>query len=59
MPTWKAFTIALRGAVAVVGGPDFSRSWQETPTLFDRMTIAYTVKPGLCPVQPIRIRVGD
>jgi purine nucleosidase len=30
---------------------------QETPTLFDPMTIAYAVKPGLCPVQPMRIRV--
>jgi inosine-uridine nucleoside N-ribohydrolase len=32
---------------------------QETPTLFDPMTIAYAVKPGLCPVQPMRIRVDD
>jgi purine nucleosidase len=32
---------------------------QETPTLFEPMTIAYTVKPGLCPVRPMRIRVGD
>ena len=32
---------------------------QETPTLFDPMTIAFIVNPGLCPVQPMRIRVDD
>jgi inosine-uridine nucleoside N-ribohydrolase len=32
---------------------------QETPTLFDPMTIAYAVNPGLCPVQAMRIRVDD
>jgi inosine-uridine nucleoside N-ribohydrolase len=32
---------------------------QETPTLFDPMTIAYAVSPGLCPVQPMRIRVDE
>lgn len=32
---------------------------QVTPTLFDPMTIAYTVNPSLCPVQPIRIRVDE
>ncbi len=32
---------------------------QETPTLFDPMTIAYAVNPGLCPVQPMRIRVDE
>jgi purine nucleosidase len=32
---------------------------QETPTLFDVMTIAYILKPELCPVQPMRIRVDD
>ncbi|HUJ29646.1 MAG TPA: nucleoside hydrolase [Candidatus Acidoferrum sp.] len=30
---------------------------QETPTLFDPMTIAYILKPELCPVQPMRIQV--
>jgi inosine-uridine nucleoside N-ribohydrolase len=30
---------------------------QETPTLFDPMTIAFMVNPTLCPVQPMRIRV--
>lgn len=30
---------------------------QLTPTLFDAMTIAYIVKPELCPVQPMRIHV--
>jgi inosine-uridine nucleoside N-ribohydrolase len=32
---------------------------QETPTLFDPMTIAFLVKPDLCPVQPMRIRVDE
>ncbi len=32
---------------------------QETPTLFDPMTIAYILKPELCPVQPMRIRVDE
>ena len=32
---------------------------QQTPTLFDPMTIAYTVNPGLCPVQPMHIRVDE
>src|ERR1700704_6674737 len=30
---------------------------QETPTLFDPMTIAFLVNPDLCPVQPMHIRV--
>jgi purine nucleosidase len=30
---------------------------QETPTLFDPMTIAFLVTPALCPVQPMHIRV--
>ena len=29
----------------------------QTPTLFDPMTIAWLLKPSLCPMQPIRIRV--
>jgi purine nucleosidase len=32
---------------------------QETPTLFDPMTIAFAVKPELCPVQPLHIRVDE
>ena len=32
---------------------------QETPTLFDPMTIAFIVNPALCPVQPMRIRVDE
>jgi purine nucleosidase len=32
---------------------------QETPTLFDPMTIAFIVNPALCPVQPIHIRVDE
>ncbi|HKW56718.1 MAG TPA: nucleoside hydrolase [Candidatus Acidoferrum sp.] len=32
---------------------------QQTPTLFDPMTIAYIVNPKICPAQPMRIRVDD
>jgi inosine-uridine nucleoside N-ribohydrolase len=32
---------------------------QQTPTLFDPMTIAFLVNPDLCPVQPVRIRVDE
>lgn len=32
---------------------------QEMPTLFDPMTVAFVVKPDLCPVQPMLIRVDD
>src|SRR5690349_634285 len=32
---------------------------QETPTLFDPMTLAYIVAPSLCPVQPMQIRVDE
>ena len=32
---------------------------QETPTLFDPMTIAFIVSPVLCPVEPMHIRVDD
>ncbi len=32
---------------------------QETPTLFDPMTLAYILKPELCPVQPMHIRVDE
>src|SRR6267378_3913546 len=32
---------------------------QETPTLFDPMTIAFLVNPSLCPVQPIHIRIDE
>jgi purine nucleosidase len=32
---------------------------QQTPTLFDPMTIAFLVNPALCPVQPMHIRVDD
>jgi purine nucleosidase len=32
---------------------------QETPTLFDPMTLAYILKPNLCPVQPMHIRVDE
>lgn len=32
---------------------------QETPTLFDPMTIAFVLRPDLCPVQPMHIRVDE
>lgn len=32
---------------------------QQTPTLFDAMTIAFIVNPTLCPVQPLRILVDE
>jgi inosine-uridine nucleoside N-ribohydrolase len=32
---------------------------QETPTLFDPMTIAFLINPTLCPVQPMHIRVDE
>jgi len=32
---------------------------QETPTLFDPMTIAFVIKPELCPVEPMLIRVDE
>lgn len=32
---------------------------QETPTLFDPMTIAFALRPDLCPVQPLHIRVDE
>jgi len=32
---------------------------QQTPTLFDPMTVAFLVNPALCPVQPMHIRVDD
>ena len=32
---------------------------QETPTLYDPMTVAFAVNPALCPVEPLRIRVDE
>src|SRR6267143_3087 len=32
---------------------------QETPTLFDPMTIAFLVNPSLCPVRPMHIRIDE
>jgi inosine-uridine nucleoside N-ribohydrolase len=32
---------------------------QETPTLFDPMTVAFVLKPELCPVTALRIRVDE
>jgi inosine-uridine nucleoside N-ribohydrolase len=36
------------------------RYWgQQTPTLFDVMTVAYLIDPRLCPVTAMHIRVDD
>jgi purine nucleosidase len=32
---------------------------QETPTLFDPMAVAFVLKPELCPVTPLHIRVDE
>jgi purine nucleosidase len=32
---------------------------QQTPTLFDPVTIAFILNPKICPVEPMRIRVDD
>ncbi|HEY2547951.1 MAG TPA: hypothetical protein VGI46_17905, partial [Candidatus Acidoferrum sp.] len=32
---------------------------QQTPTLFDPVTVAYILDPEVCPVQPMHIRVDD
>jgi purine nucleosidase len=32
---------------------------QQTPTLYDPMTLSYILNPSLCPVQPMRIQVDD
>jgi purine nucleosidase len=32
---------------------------QETPTLYDPMTVSYILNPSLCPVEPMRIRVDE
>ncbi len=32
---------------------------QQTPTLFDPMTIAFALKPDLCPVTPLHLRVDE
>jgi purine nucleosidase len=32
---------------------------QQTPTLFDPMTVAFAVNPSLCPVTPLHIRVDE
>jgi inosine-uridine nucleoside N-ribohydrolase len=32
---------------------------QETPTLFDPMAVAFALKPELCPVTPLHIRVDE
>jgi purine nucleosidase len=32
---------------------------QETPTLFDPMTVAFVLRPELCPVTPLHIRVDE
>jgi len=32
---------------------------QQTPTLFDPLTVAYILNPKICPVEPMHIRVDD
>jgi inosine-uridine nucleoside N-ribohydrolase len=32
---------------------------QITPTLFDAVAVAYTIKPDLCPTTPLRLRVDE
>ena len=32
---------------------------QQTPTLFDPMTIAYVLRPEICPVQPLHLRIDE
>ena len=32
---------------------------QQTPTLFDPVTVAFILDPKICPVQPMHIRVDD
>jgi inosine-uridine nucleoside N-ribohydrolase len=32
---------------------------QETPTLFDPMAVAFVLKPELCPVRPMHVRVDE
>jgi inosine-uridine nucleoside N-ribohydrolase len=32
---------------------------QQTPTLFDAMTVAYLLQPQICPLVPIRLQVDD
>jgi purine nucleosidase len=32
---------------------------QQTPTLFDPVTVAFILKPKICPVEPMHIRVDD
>jgi purine nucleosidase len=32
---------------------------QETPTLFDPMAVAFALRPELCPIQPLHIRVDE
>jgi inosine-uridine nucleoside N-ribohydrolase len=32
---------------------------QVTPTMFDPLTVAYSINPELCPTKPMRIRIDD
>lgn len=32
---------------------------QQTPTMYDPLTIAYSINPELCPTKPMRIRIDD
>jgi purine nucleosidase len=46
---------AMTGALASL----YYQWGQTTPTLFDPMTIAFALKPELCPVTPMRLHVDD
>jgi purine nucleosidase len=46
---------ALTDALAIL----YHEWGQQTPTLYDPMTIAFIDDPRLCPVQPMNIRVDD
>jgi inosine-uridine nucleoside N-ribohydrolase len=37
----------------------FGDAYQTTPTLFDPVAVAYTIRPELCPTTPLHIEVDD
>lgn len=50
---------ALTNQVAALYQQWSKATKQETPTLFDPVTVAYVLDPALCPVKPLRITVDD
>jgi inosine-uridine nucleoside N-ribohydrolase len=54
---FKAGT-ALTDALLVLY-TQWARGATQTPTLFDAVVVAYTSHPGLCPTEPMRLRVDD